>query len=280
MTAELYDVLCDWLQHRCTSDVVVLQETHWGCGKEDATWQIPGWSFVNTADPGNRYSGVAILVSHRVSTAANITFCSWIPGRLLHVKCESAHATLDLIGVYQHVWQKGQRAVTESKREAFWVTRGRLLGGIPQRSLLVLAGDFNGPAEHLSGHIGRGVLPNRRAADAELLQLLQTHRLVLLNTWGRVSSDRTATFVHDLVRAQIDYVAVRREAADVQARVARPSDLNLAPWRLGPRHRPVVASIPWVPAFVRSFVRGLHMPLLHAVAGSFDVRVAQRGEHG
>ena len=224
----------------------MLQETHWGLGRTDATWQIPGWSFVNTADPGNRYSGVAILVSHRVTTAANITFCSWIPGRILHVKRECAHATLDLIGVYQHVWQEGQRALTESKRETFWVTLGRLLGGIPQRSLLVLAGDFNGPSEHLSGHIGRGVLPNRRAADAELLQLLQTHRLVLLNTWGRVSSDRTATFVHDLVRTQIDYVAVRREAADVQARMARPSDLNLAPWRLGPRHRPVVASIPWV----------------------------------
>ena len=26
MTAELYDVLCDWLQHRCTADIVVLQE--------------------------------------------------------------------------------------------------------------------------------------------------------------------------------------------------------------------------------------------------------------
>ena len=211
MTAELYDVLCDWLQHRCTSDVVVLQETHWGLGKSDATWQIPGWSFVNTADPGNRYSGVAILVSHRVSTAANITFCSWIPGRILHVKCECAHATLDLIGVYQHVWQEGQRALTESKRETFWVTLGRLLGGIPQRSLLVLAGDFNGPAEHLSGHIGRGVLPNRRAADAELLQLLQTHRLVLLNTWGRVSSDRTATFVHDLVRTLITWLCDGRQ---------------------------------------------------------------------
>ena len=263
MTAELYDVLCDWLQHRCSSDIIVLQETHWGLGKCDATWQIPGWPFINTADPGNRYSGVAILVSHRVAPAASITFCSWLPGRILHVKCESPHATLDLVGVYQHAWQEVNRSHLESKREAVWVALGRLLGGIPQRSLLILAGDFNGPLEHLSGHVGRGVLPSRREPDAELLQLLQTYRLVVLNTWSRVSAERTATFLNDPTRTQIDFVAVRKEAADVRARTAHPVALNLAPWRHGPRHRPVVASVPWVAGWRLQQLRRSRRPIQH-----------------
>ena len=48
------------------------------------------------------------------------------------------------------------------------------------------------------------------------------------------------------VRSQIDFVAVRREAADATSRYAGPADLNLAPWRSGPRHRPVTASLPWL----------------------------------
>ena len=258
MTAELYDVLCDWLQHRCTADIVVLQETHWGLGREDATWRIPGWSFVVTADPASRYSGVAILVSQKVASAEAITFCSWLPGRILHVKCECAHATLDVVGIYQFVWQEAAKTVTVSKRDAFWVTLSRLVAGIPSRNLFVLAGDFNGPVEHLPCHVGRGVLHSRRKPDAELLQLLQSHNLVMLNTWSRVSS-KTATFVHDTVRTQIDFIAVRKVAADARARAAQTSALNLAPWRFGPHHRPVLASIPWLAGWrlqqIRSSVR-------------------------
>ena len=212
-----------------------------------------------TADPANRYSGVAILVSQQVAPAEAITFCSWLPGRILHVKCECAHhATLDVVGIYQFVWQEAAKTVTASKRDAFWVTLSRLVAGIPSRNLFVLAGDFNGPVEHLPCHVGRGVLQSRRKPDAELLQLLQSQNLVMLNTWSRVSS-KTATFVHDSARTQIDFIAVRKVAADVRARAAQTSALNLAPWRFGPHHRPVLASIPWLAGWrlqqIRSSVR-------------------------
>ncbi|CAE7712927.1 unnamed protein product [Symbiodinium sp. CCMP2592] len=80
MSADLYDVVCEWLQRTRDTDVVILQEVHWGLGKQDATWRIPGWSLVVTADPNCRYSGVAMAISSRVACSQDITFCSWIPG--------------------------------------------------------------------------------------------------------------------------------------------------------------------------------------------------------
>ncbi|CAE7742391.1 unnamed protein product [Symbiodinium sp. CCMP2592] len=64
VTAELYDTLCHWLKTQKTADLIFLQEVHWGLGKQEGTWSIPGWSFVVSPDEAHRYSGVAVLVSH------------------------------------------------------------------------------------------------------------------------------------------------------------------------------------------------------------------------
>ena len=152
-------MLCDWLCHRASIDVRILQETHWGLGKSVCTWQIPGWSFVASADPGNRYSGVAVAVSTRVAPATHITFCSWIPGRILHVRCESSLVTLDIFGVYQFVWSEVDKSSTEAKRHRVLTEFGRVIGAVPL-------------------------------------------------------------------------------------------ELNLAPWRHGPRHKPVQGSVPWVAGWV------------------------------
>ena len=48
LTVETYDYLYDWLVHRCREDIVILQELHWGCGRADNTWAIPGWNFYNS----------------------------------------------------------------------------------------------------------------------------------------------------------------------------------------------------------------------------------------
>eukprot|EP00439_Symbiodinium_sp_Y106_P064198 s3641_g10.t1 len=158
MTSDLYDVVCDWLSRAGHLDIVVLQETHWGLGKQDATWTIPGWALVVTADPENRYSGVAVAISTRVVPASHITFCSWIPGRLLHVKCDGLRASIDIVGVCQWVKQEDKNASTDSKRLSLWTQLGRLVGKLPRRNLLVLLGDFNTPVAHLPGHVGRGLL--------------------------------------------------------------------------------------------------------------------------
>ena len=165
MTSDLYDVVCDWLSRAGHLDIVVLQETHWGLGKQDATWTIPGWALVVTADPENRYSGVAVAISTRVVPASHITFCSWIPGRLLHVKCDGLRASIDIVGICQWVKQEDKNASTDSKRLSLWTQLGRLVGKLPRRNLLVLLGDFNTPVAHLPGHVGCGLLVSRTRSD-------------------------------------------------------------------------------------------------------------------
>ncbi|CAE7522643.1 CFDP2, partial [Symbiodinium necroappetens] len=240
MTAMQYDLTCDWLTRSCPYEVVVFTEIQWGLGRQDATWEIAGWAFVVTADPDNRYSGVAIAISSRVATASQITFCSWVPGRILHVKCEGQQVTLDIIGLYQWVKRDDHKLVNEARRSSFWTQLGRLLSKLPLRNLLVLLGDWNTPVEHLPGLVGRGVLRSAtRGADEDLQQLLQVHRLVMLNTWGRAQASTAFTFQNGTVRSQIDFIAVRKEAADTIARRAAPSPLDLMPGKMGPRHRPV-----------------------------------------
>ena len=246
VTSELYDVICDWLTRSVDLDIVAFQETHWGLGREETTWCIPGWSFITSADPDNRYCGVAIAVSDRVAHRLQITFCAWIPGRLLHVKCEGHSTTLDLLCLYQWVRQDKNPAGAEAKRAQVWTTLERVLQQLPRRNLLVLLGDCNTPVATLPGLVGRGVLKSAtREPDEAFLSLLKNHQLALLNTWSRATARQAATFVNNSVASQIDFIAVRRTAADAVAKGARPVDVNLAPWRNGPRHRIVRGTIPW-----------------------------------
>ena len=73
--------------------------------------------------------------------------------------------------------------------------------------------------------------------------MIQTFDLCILNSWGRARALHCATYINGDVKTQIDYVLTRRTLVDRQARCAGPLALDLAPWRLGPRHRPVRASI-------------------------------------
>ena len=227
-------------------------------------WAKQRTGLIVTADPDHRYSGVAMAISARVCCSTDITFCSWIPGRLLHVKCEGQLVTLDLVGVCQWDRQDDKKAGTDSKRHLLWTQMGRLMIKLPRRNLLVHLVDFNTPVEHLAGHVGRGVLASRtRGADEDLQQLLQVHGLVMLNTWKRAGPTHTATFLNGDVCTQIDFAAVRKEAADRLAREAAPTALNLAPWRLGPRHGPAVATVPWVAGWrLRHLKTGKHSHLV------------------
>ena len=68
----------------------------------------------------------------------------------------------------------------------------------------------------------------------------------MLNRWGRAAPSRCKTFENGAVISQIDYICTGRRHADEEARKATPIALDLAPWRKGPKHFPIKASIPWV----------------------------------
>ena len=170
---ESYDYMYNWLVHRCREDVVILQELHWGCGRGDGNWSIPGWNFYMTADPQQRFSGVGIAVSERVAGACNISCCTWVPGRLLQVRCYNHRVNLDIIAGYQWVRPTHAAAPVAEKRSYFWAQLGRLLQSIPQRHMVVLGADLNTRRHPIPGLVGRGVLQQNQSRDAELEALIQ-----------------------------------------------------------------------------------------------------------
>ena len=247
-----YDVFCDWLQRQQDADIVFAQELHWGCGKTESSWNIGGWHAIICPDPVSRYSGVGIFISARVVAPEQIAYNTIIPGRLLHVRCTKTEVTLDLIAGYQHVWQERRKETIAKLRHAFWTKLGLLLHALPVRNLLVMGCDLNSGIKPVPGLIGKGVLHTERSPDPELEALLQTHHLVLLNTWGRSTPGPSHTFRNGKVKTQLDFVITRRLTADARARLARPIPFDLLPWRLGPKHRPVVTSLLWVAGWTRA----------------------------
>ena len=108
-------MLKTWLSEQCLADIVVVQELHFGCGREDAQWCMDsGWQAYTTADAGNRCAGVGIFLAPWLTKDASISPCTWSPGRLLHVRCETARLTLDVIGSYQQVHHAKRGPTTEN----------------------------------------------------------------------------------------------------------------------------------------------------------------------
>ena len=133
VTSELYDSILEWLVHENPADVIILQETHWGLGRSDGAWTAAGWRVIVSADPHNRYSGVAVLLHPKLHARAEVTHVVWRPGRLLHVRCRRAHITVDILAVYQWVWQTTKSNEIRAKRHGLWTALGTLLQKIPQQ---------------------------------------------------------------------------------------------------------------------------------------------------
>ena len=113
------------------------------------------------------------------------------------------------------------------------------------------------------------------------MQLLREHELVLLNTWGRAGRGHASTYMHGSTYTQIDFVLTRRATADQTSRTTRPIMLDLVPWRLGPKHRPLAGSIPvaagWaIKRRVKSHVPGLNIPALREAFRQGDVLIHER----
>ena len=250
ITPEGYDTLKEWLDNACTADLVLLQETHWGFGREDQEWTLTHWSVITSADPRNRFAGVAILLRKSRFPAQGLSHCTWIPGRLLQVRYRDDYITVDAVVGYQWVWQERDKDKIAKQREHFWTQLSKLCQGIPARHLLFLGADFNSVCRPISGLVGRGVLKTTRPAEPALDTLLDEQKLVLLNTLSSSQPKWCFTFKHGSVETQIDFLAVRRRHADRIARSAKPRNLDLAPWRQGPKHRPLEASLPWVSGWV------------------------------
>ena len=276
VTSELYDLFCRWLREQREADVILLQEIHHGLGRDESTWSIPGWSFVVAPDARNRHSGVAAVISHKVAVPDNISFCTWSSGRVLQIRCEGDKASLDLFCVYQWVRNEAYPEHRETQRAQVWNALSRALHTVPASNLLVVGGDFNTGVAPERGLVGKGVHRiSSSKQDAEFAALLQTHKLCALNTWGPARASFCATYVNGQQSSQIDFLLTRRNAADQESRRAKPTEHNMAPWRHGPRHKPVLASIPWVAGW---WLARHKMPVLRYDKAALQQAVVQGGE--
>ena len=248
-TSGMYEVFKDWLENRCQADVVVGQETHWGLRRDENRWLMPEGIVISSPDRDARHSGVAFFVRRVCFLERQVSHVVWIPGRLLHVRCSSQRITLDLIAGYQHVWQERSNESTVRLRHQFWLKIGLLPQGLPARHLLILAADLNTHCRPVPGHVGRGVMRAIRKPELEFEELPKERDLVLLNSWGRATPGRCSTFENGSAAAQLDFICTRRPQADAIARQSGPIALDVAPWRRGPKHKQVLASLPWVPGW-------------------------------
>ena len=241
-----------WLEdngHRF--DLLLLQETHFGLGKEPSEYQLQGWTVISSPDPGHRWAGVAALVSHRIAAASSLQHCTVVPGRLLHVRFPVGQGRqarhVDVVCCYQWAWDADPAKQRLDKRHSFWRRLNSLVQGFPVGNVECIAGDFNCSLKAHPRHIGTGlhdsdfVYPD----SADFAQTMLAANLCALNTWG--PSKAAYTYCLDgqhPKRSQIDYIFASLPQSDAHARRAHTDRaINFAPWRGGGRHFAVVASL-------------------------------------
>ncbi|CAE7235660.1 Pol, partial [Symbiodinium sp. CCMP2456] len=213
------------------ADIVLAQELHWGCGREEGSWRIGDWYAIVCPDSKHRYCGVGVFISSRVAQPDQVAYKTVIPGRLLHARCTTRLLTMDIVAGYQWVWQEQTKEAVAQNRHRFWTQLGRLLHTFPVRNLLVMGCDLNTGLRPIPGLIGRGLLKHNKKPDEEFEALVQAHSLVLLNTWSRASPNGCHTFANHSTKTQLDFVLTRRLTVDGASRLARPVALDLMPWR-------------------------------------------------
>ena len=121
-------------------------------------------------------------------------------------------------------------------------------------------------------------MKGNRGADEEFLSVVRENDLVLLNTWSGASPNVCHTFYNGTVCSQIDFLAVRRPAADATARQSKPHVFDLQ----GPKHHAVLGSIPWCAGWKLkrpvSEQRGFSLRCMRASLKCMDARaLALRG---
>ena len=241
-----YDVLAQWLQqHSNKYDILLFQETHYGLGKLETCYNIPGWTVVSSPDPTHRWAGVATLVAHRVARPTDVQFQTWQAGRILQVRIPAGKGSrkthLDIFNIYQWAWDPHPNKKRLEKRSEVLLKLDKVLRTVPSRHSLCIAGDFNCQLQPHPGCIGPCVATSSQlhAPDHhDFAEWLVAHSLCVLNTWSKASGKPTYFMPGTkTTQTQIDYIITRSIASDSKARhVKIDKDINFSPWRQGSRH--------------------------------------------
>ena len=189
-----------------------------------------------------------ILLSASTCRAQDLHWQVVCQGRLLHVRISTGSRATDVLGFYQYVHRDDNRVL----RQQLLTQLKDYLVHLPKRNTLILAGDFNTSMTTLPGFVASSTFQwkgghtqgAQHSDTSDLMQVLQQHGLVALNTWNGTHGP---TFVGPQHVSRIDFLLTRRHSADHAAKKVR--QVTDFPMLLDQGHVPLLTSMPksWVP---------------------------------
>ncbi|CAE7939773.1 Pol, partial [Symbiodinium necroappetens] len=232
LSMELFLELQVWLKAKPEVGIFMLQETHWSLQGE---WTSGDWYILHSAATKPKQGGLLLGIRKDLLAGDHHSWNEIVPGRLLHWRGHLGKQQVDLFNLYQHslsYHNDDQKKTVMGHRKTLWQHLDKAIAALPFRTSIILMGDFNmvmQPHTKVAGfgiHSGNNVM-DLRQERAEVMEMLERHRLTALNTWGR----KTYTYKHPSGNSQIDYVVIRQQHADHGSKGCTTIQAPVAGWR-------------------------------------------------
>ena len=116
---------------------------------------IIGATFSGDSVDSHRVSGVLVMVSQAVCRSHNMLWTSVIPGRLVHIRLMGLSRNIDIVACYQASTDSPSRlGASKDVRAEVFQSLDDLISTLPQRNVLLVAGDFNCSLQNVPGCCG------------------------------------------------------------------------------------------------------------------------------
>ena len=119
-------------------DLLLLQDTRWGFTGD---WSDNTFAYIHSGSQ-DRAGGLMTIIRKDFCPPDKTSWWEVLGGRLLHARLYLDSTGIDLVNLYQRPWT-GSDNQCKDKRSGLLNTCDGLLAGLPQRNVVILAGDFN-----------------------------------------------------------------------------------------------------------------------------------------
>ena len=227
---------------------MILTETHWTFEDE---WMTQNYHIIHSGLPNasafDRSSGILIAISKKLCEAYQLAWTSLQPGRLVHCRIHCHPRPIDIVGIYQYVWNGS--ILQSQRRKQLWDLAHTTVDKLAKRNTLCLLGDFNCSldsiprlvgASHYMDQTGKKMQGPQHGDMYQFQRLIRDLNLVGLNTW---TPSQGPTFINTMGRSsKIDFIFTRMFHADKLAK--NVGYLHDAPFiQDGPHHIPLLVSL-------------------------------------
>ena len=205
-------------------DIVILTETHWTFEDE---WMTQNYHIIHSGLPNSsafdRSSGILVAISKKLCEAYQLAWTSLQPGRLVHCRIHCHPRPIDIVGIYQYVWNGS--VLQSQRRKQLWDLAHNAVDKLAKRNTLCLLGDFNCSLDsiprlvgtsHYTDQNGKKMQGPQHGDMPQFQRLIRDLNLVGLNTW---TPSHGPTFINTLGRSsKIDFIFTRMFHADKLAK--------------------------------------------------------------